>query len=183
MSENVSLVTPYTSGLMWPIILEALLIPPMKMSSYCHLALLSAVEKAQASLIFCSLKMTYFFCLETCRILFSPPYSLKFLWNYVMVLLLLLILPGTLDILPVIFSQYDVSPCFLWLLILILLLAPPVRNPFYLKIQSLNITTSLELFSYCFHSFSIQNIVIWIRGEGADGFFNRKKLHRMTIVK
>lgn len=33
-------------------------------------------------------------------------------------------------------------------------------NPFYLEIRSPNLTTSLELFPYSFHSFSILNIVI-----------------------
>lgn len=123
------------------------------MSSKCHLVLLIAVEKAKASLIFCSLKMAYFFYLESCKILFfyPNPYSFKFLWSYLLVLLLLLILPGTLDILFVTFFKYnmfslsidfDSFVCFLFF--------TTFGNLFCLEIESPNLTASLALFSYYF---------------------------------
>lgn len=63
------------------------------------------MEKAKASLIFCSLKMTYFFCLKTCRKKETSFFLLIVLHFYetVMVLLLLLILPRILEVLSAIF--------------------------------------------------------------------------------
>jgi hypothetical protein len=88
------LLPPYTNGLIALLFLSC----TEDVITY-PLPLLIAVEKTKATLIFCSLKMTYLFSAPKLAQFFFPSYGFKFLLSYVMILLLLLVSPDTLVVL------------------------------------------------------------------------------------
>lgn len=126
-------------------------------------------------------KWPTFFCLETCRIFF-PPCSFKFLWNYVIVLLLLLILPGTLEVLSVIFFKCKVFSLSIDFDPFVFFFSP-LETPSIWNVDSKFNNFSWIIFLLFSFLFSLKYCNYGSEVRGVNRFFNIRKPHRMTIVK